>query len=162
VPLAALLPQLEAEGYAVLDAKTVAQWAQHPLSELTALVPDWEGMPEDAYLKDGGHYRLRRHSCFTFENNQLVLAPARAHWQSLSYNALHGGMQRWFEPMHTHTGHLSFVPNCQTSPHDTCRNMLNAFGFQAPASKLSLPRQSIGVCVCAFSLHLFSRWQWGR
>jgi hypothetical protein len=25
--------------------------------------------------------------------------PHRAHWQPLSYNALHGGMQRWFEPM---------------------------------------------------------------
>jgi hypothetical protein len=23
----------------------------------------------------------------------------RAHWQPLEYNALHGGMQRWFEPM---------------------------------------------------------------
>jgi hypothetical protein len=80
VPLAELLPQLKAEGYAVLDAVTVAQWAQHPLNELTALVPDWEGMPEDAYLKDGGHYRLRRHSCFVFENDQLALAPARAHW----------------------------------------------------------------------------------
>lgn len=25
--------------------------------------------------------------------------PHRAHWQPLEYNALHGGMQRWFEPM---------------------------------------------------------------
>jgi hypothetical protein len=25
--------------------------------------------------------------------------PHRAHWQPLSYNALHGGMQRWFDPM---------------------------------------------------------------
>lgn len=103
ISLPELLPQLKAEGYAVLDAVTVAQWAQHPLSELMALVPDWEGMPEDAYLKDGGRYRLRRHSCFVFENNQLTLAPVRAHWQSLSFNALHGGMQRWFEPMRAHT-----------------------------------------------------------
>ena len=41
VPLAELLPQLKAEGYAVLDPATVAQWAQHPMSELAALVPDW-------------------------------------------------------------------------------------------------------------------------
>ncbi|MEI8399977.1 MAG: 2OG-Fe dioxygenase family protein [Alcaligenaceae bacterium] len=103
VSLSELLPQLKAKGYAVLDPTTVAQWAHHPLAELAALIPDWEGMPEDAYLKDGGHYRLRRHSCFVFENDQLALAPVRAHWQSLSYNALHGGMQRWFEPMHPHT-----------------------------------------------------------
>jgi hypothetical protein len=25
--------------------------------------------------------------------------PHRAHWQPVSYNALHGGMQRWFDPM---------------------------------------------------------------
>jgi hypothetical protein len=25
--------------------------------------------------------------------------PHRAHWQPLSYNALHGGIERWFEPM---------------------------------------------------------------
>ena len=29
----------------------------------------------------------------------LVQAPHRAHWQSEEYNALHGGMRRWFEPM---------------------------------------------------------------
>ena len=75
VSLSELLPQLKAEGYAVLNPITVAQWAHHPLSELAALIPDWEGMPEDAYLKDGGHYRLRRHSCFVFENDQLTLAP---------------------------------------------------------------------------------------
>ena len=26
-------------------------------------------------------------------------APHRAHWQPVEYNALHGGMQRWFEPV---------------------------------------------------------------
>jgi len=30
---------------------------------------------------------------------RLELAPHRAHWQSTLYNALHGGMQRWFEPI---------------------------------------------------------------
>ncbi len=51
ISLPQLLPQLQSEGYAVLDPATVAQWAHHPLNALTALVPDWEGMPEDAYLK---------------------------------------------------------------------------------------------------------------
>ena len=98
-PLPSLLSQLHSQGYAVLNAATVAQWAQSPLAALNALSSDWEGMPEDAYLKDGGHYRLRRHACFIYENAQLTQAPARPHWQSLTYNALHGGMQRWFEPM---------------------------------------------------------------
>ena len=29
----------------------------------------------------------------------VVQAPHRAHWQPVEYNALHGGMQRWFEPL---------------------------------------------------------------
>ena len=34
-----------------------------------------------------------------FEHNNLSQVPHRAHWQSVDYNALHGGMERWFEPM---------------------------------------------------------------
>ena len=33
------------------------------------------------------------------DEHDVRLVPHRAHWQPLSYNALHGGMQRWFEPM---------------------------------------------------------------
>jgi hypothetical protein len=29
----------------------------------------------------------------------LIMVPHRAHWQSLDYNALHGGIERWFEPI---------------------------------------------------------------
>ncbi len=29
----------------------------------------------------------------------MVQQAHRAHWQPLEYNALHGGMRRWFEPM---------------------------------------------------------------
>jgi hypothetical protein len=30
---------------------------------------------------------------------EVTQAPHRAQWQPLEYNALHGGMQRWFEPI---------------------------------------------------------------
>ena len=58
-------------------------------------------LPRDEYLRDGGRYRFRRHSCFIHEPdaNSLQLAPHRAHWQPTDYNALHGGMERWFEPI---------------------------------------------------------------
>jgi hypothetical protein len=29
------------------------------------------------------------------------MVPHRAHWQSVNYNALHGGIERWFEPSQT-------------------------------------------------------------
>lgn len=90
---------LRLQGYAVLSPKGTADWLDRPLTELQALGGDWAALPPDEHLKDGGRYRQRRHACFIADAGQLTLAPARAHWQPVEYNALHGGMQRWFAPM---------------------------------------------------------------
>jgi len=94
-----VLPQLRERGYAVLNAATVSQWAACALPDLQGLRPDWDGLPPDNFLKDGGRYRRRRHSCFVVQGEQVEQVPHRSHWQPLEYNALHGGMERWFEPM---------------------------------------------------------------
>jgi hypothetical protein len=90
---------LRSRGYAVLDAQGVCELAGCERADLLALNPTWNDLPPDAYLKDGGRYRRRRHSCFVVEGERLAQAPHRAHWQPVEYNALHGGMQRWFEAM---------------------------------------------------------------
>ena len=66
-----------------------------------ALAASWDRLPPDAHLKDGGHYRRRRHACFIQElaGGTLEQTPHRAHWQPLDYNALHGGFERWFDPV---------------------------------------------------------------
>jgi hypothetical protein len=71
------------------------------LAELDALQVTWDRLPRDQYLLDGGRYRFRRHSCFIHEvaADRLQLVPHRAHWQPRDYNALHGGLERWFEPI---------------------------------------------------------------
>jgi len=94
-----LQPTLRQQGYAVLGADRVAQCAATPLAELLAWNPLWEHLPPDAYLRDGGRYRRRRHSCFVLRGEQLEQVPHRPHWQPLEYNALHGGLERHFEPM---------------------------------------------------------------
>ncbi len=91
---------LRGPGHAVVD---VAEWSAAFGTEaaaLRALSPRWHDLPPDRYLRDGGRYRRRRHACYR------VVAPAvfepvphRAHWQPLEYNALHGGLERWFEPV---------------------------------------------------------------
>jgi hypothetical protein len=98
-PTAALDDTLKAQGFAVLPAAAVRQWVQPDYAALETWLPHWGDLPSDNYLKDGGHYRRRRHSCFVVDADRVTLAPHRAHWQPLQYNALHGGMQRWFEPM---------------------------------------------------------------
>jgi len=96
---AALLPQLRERGYAVLSPTAVEALCAIESGTLDALKPAWEDLQPDRYLKDGGSYRKRRHSCFVSAQGQLTQVPHRAHWQSEEYNALHGGMRRWFEPM---------------------------------------------------------------
>jgi len=68
-------------------------------AELDALKPCWDDLPPDGYLRDGGRYRFRRHGCFVADGDTLTLSAHRAHWQPLDYNALHGGIQRWYVPL---------------------------------------------------------------
>ncbi|MFY9271063.1 MAG: 2OG-Fe dioxygenase family protein [Candidatus Manganitrophaceae bacterium] len=94
-----LADDLKADGYAVLSPSGVCELIRCSLAELEALQPAWNDLPLDDYLKDGGHYRRRRHSCFVVDGLDIKQVPHRAHWQSLDYNALHGGMKRLFEPI---------------------------------------------------------------
>ncbi|HEY1090910.1 MAG TPA: 2OG-Fe dioxygenase family protein [Burkholderiaceae bacterium] len=91
--------QLKRLGHAVLTPASVQQLMGVSADELAALTPYWRALPPDLHLKDGGRYRFRRHGSFIADGQQLTLAPHRAHWQPLDYNALHGGIERWFEPI---------------------------------------------------------------
>ena len=94
------IPQaLRVDGFAVASAETVAEISNVSLASLQHLTQYWEGLPRDPYLKDGGRYRFRRHASYEIKNNALTLVPHRAHLQSVNYNALHGGIERWFEPV---------------------------------------------------------------
>jgi hypothetical protein len=110
VALADAPDALRTQGFALIDAAAVQQWLQTTPDELEALHSAWDDLPADAYLKDGGRYRRRRHSCFVVEGDGAQPVPHRPHWQPLEYNALHGGMQRWFEPMAPATMALPLWP----------------------------------------------------
>jgi hypothetical protein len=90
---------LRERGYAVVSPAGVRELTGCTAAELDALLPSWDTLPPDQYLRDGGHYRRRRHSCFVVDGSVVEQTPHRAHWQPVEYNALHGGMHRWFEPM---------------------------------------------------------------
>jgi hypothetical protein len=90
---------LQQKGYAVFSAAQVQICSGVPQEVLLGWNAWWNDLPADAYLRDGGRYRRRRHSSFVVEGAQLTQVPHRPHWQPLEYNALHGGLQRHFEPM---------------------------------------------------------------
>ncbi len=98
-PPEALVDDLRARGYAVLPPGDVHALCGVTAAALASLAASWDDLPPDEYLRDGGRYRSRRHACFTVSADGVARAPHRAHYQPVDYNALHGGIQRWFAPV---------------------------------------------------------------
>jgi len=94
-----LADAVKSQGFGVLSPSGLATFLDLPRFALDVLKPDWDDLPPDNFLKDGGHYRRRRHSSFIVTGKDIKQVPHRAHYQPLEYNALHGGMLRMFEPM---------------------------------------------------------------
>jgi len=96
----ALREALVEEGYvhtsapqtrALLGPTAVADWASFAAS--------WNDLPLDGFMADGGRYRKRRFAAFSAAPGRIVRKPHQPHYQSRDYNALNGGVQRWFEPV---------------------------------------------------------------
>lgn len=93
------------QGFGVLSAEALYELVGPSADTCPSAFPSWANLPADIYLKDGGNYRYRRHSSFIQHVSDrepvdvLDLVPHRPHWQPTSYNALHGGMSRQFEPL---------------------------------------------------------------
>ena len=101
-PLTALMDlqaQLSGAGWAVLDAASLASVAGLPPDAFDAWPDGWSQLPPDPHLRDGGRYRRRRHGCAVVDSDSVAAVQHRAHWQPVEYNALHGGFERWFEPL---------------------------------------------------------------
>jgi len=90
---------LARDGHAVLDAASLAALCDARVADWLVWQAQWDDLPDDRYLRDGGRYRQRRHSCFVVHGSAVAQAPHRPHWQPVEYNALHGGIERHFEPM---------------------------------------------------------------
>jgi hypothetical protein len=103
LPEATVAAALRAEGHILLSPAQLSRELALDLTRLSPFRASWERLPRDPYLRDGGRYRARRHSCFVQQLGagaaQLTLTPQRAHWQPTAYNALHGGLERWFAPI---------------------------------------------------------------
>ena len=93
------------DGYAFVraaDARTLL--AKGPAvgpADWALFADSWDDLSPDAYMADGGRYRLRRHAVLSAPAGgaEPRLEPRRPHYQSRDYNALNGGVARWFEPV---------------------------------------------------------------
>ena len=91
--------QLASAGFAVLSAGSLFELTSLDAGTAARWAAEWDALPLDEHLRDGGRYRRRRHGCFVVEGPGVRAVPPRAHWQPVEYNALHGGIERWFEPL---------------------------------------------------------------
>lgn len=72
------------------------------LSDWVQFAGSWNDLQLDTYLPDGHRYRRRRHATLSAVagKHDVTLEAHRPHYQSIDYNPLAGGIERWFEPMH--------------------------------------------------------------
>jgi hypothetical protein len=90
------------DGYAFVRAVDMhaALAAEGALDDWDAFAASWNALELDTYMADGGRYRRRRHAVFAAPaHGAIVREPHQPHVQTLDYNPLHGGIERWFAPV---------------------------------------------------------------
>lgn len=71
-----------------------------PLADWETFAEGWNELALDTYMADGGRYRRRRHAVFSAPSSGPIVRDVhQPHYQSVDYNPLHGGIERWFEPL---------------------------------------------------------------
>lgn len=73
--------------------------AHGSLSDWSMFVESWNDLGLDTYMADQGRYRRRRHAVFEAIDGQMQRLAHQPHFQTLDYNVLNGGIERWFEPI---------------------------------------------------------------
>ncbi len=95
----ALAEDLAGPGFAFVHAPGMRALleAAGPLDDWDALAASWDRLELDDYMADHGRYRRRRHAVYAASPGAAIVPrPAQPHYQSLEYNALNGGIARWF------------------------------------------------------------------
>jgi hypothetical protein len=96
-----LLAAIERDGFAFVQGRGLRDLvSQHgSIADWPAFADSWNRLELDTYMADGGRYRRRRHATFAARRDGLVRKPHQPHYQTRDYNPLHGGIERWFEPI---------------------------------------------------------------
>jgi len=79
--------------------------ASGSLADWSTFVASWNDLPLDRYLAETGRCRRRRFAVYTIgAGGEIERQPHQPHFQHVEYNALFGGLERWFEPITTDVG----------------------------------------------------------
>jgi hypothetical protein len=96
--------QLQRDGFALVRAPSMhALLRQRGFPDApgawNSFAESWNDLGLDLYMADGGRYRRRRHATFSVEGGRIERKTHQPHYQSRDYNPLHGGIERWFQPV---------------------------------------------------------------
>ncbi len=97
-----LTERINRHGYAFVPGDSMREILSRfgALTDWRAFAASWNALELDSYMADGGRYRRRRHATYAaVPDGAIERRPHQAHYQSLEYNPLHGGLARWFEPV---------------------------------------------------------------
>ncbi|HET8898781.1 MAG TPA: 2OG-Fe dioxygenase family protein [Rhodanobacteraceae bacterium] len=95
-------PALRRDGYAFCAAGAVraALERETSLTDWATFAASWNALVPDHYLAASGRRRQRRHAVYSIGRHGDANREAhQPHYQSRTYNALQGGIERWFEPI---------------------------------------------------------------
>ena len=105
------------------------------LSDWEAFSKSWNDLEVDTYMADGGRYRRRRHGVFSASSaGAIVREPHQPHYQSVDYNPLNGGVERWFAPLENATADsqtMQAILEC-------CRSLFGALAPQTPRWRIEV------------------------
>ena len=124
-----IVEALRADGFVRVEAEALRALLGPAASSWDEFAATWNDLGLDRYMADGGRYRRRRHAVFQVAQGRIDRQVHQPHYQSRDYNALNGGLERWFEPV-----------LAATSSHPILRRLLTfgdkvysaAEGAQAP------------------------------
>lgn len=84
------------QGFALLPTLVMALERPADWDDFAA---EWNTLPLDQHMGDGGRYRRRRYGAFRAAQGEIKRLPHRAHFQHRCFNPLNGGYDRWFAPL---------------------------------------------------------------
>lgn len=89
-------------GYAFVEASDMRSAFSRfgALADWPAFAESWNDLEVDTYMGDGGRYRRRRFGVWVADRQGPIARGAhQPHYQTVSYNTLNGGIERWFTPI---------------------------------------------------------------
>lgn len=125
---AALVEPLRRNGFGFVASEAMRRLLLQVggLADWDLFAASWGNLKPDEYLAQVGRHRRRRHAIYSaVDDGPITRAPHQPHYQSSTYNALQGDIERWFAPVMPEVGDSE-------SLHTILRFSRDLFGELAP------------------------------